>query len=183
MDEPACAFVGHHPTRFDFGFNEEEPLCIMIKQAMKLQILALYQSGIKAFYTDCELLVGLWAGELVLELMDEHPDDDKLYLCCVMPYEEQPRRWQECFRDRYFNLIAKSSYNELISTQETDKCRQQSGRFLADHAEYLIAVYDSGNVTRMENAAYTMAYARRKGRKIIYINPDTAEVTSDSIKS
>ena len=183
MDEPACAFVGHHPMRFDFGYNEEEPLCIIIKKAMKSQILVLYQSGVKAFYTDCDLLVGLWAGELVLELMEEHPDDHDLYLCCVMPYEEQSKKWPECFRDRYFDLTAKSSYNELVSTQETDKCRQLSGRFLVDHAEYLISVYDSGNVTRMENAAYTMAYARRKGRQIIYINPDTAEVTTNTIKS
>jgi uncharacterized phage-like protein YoqJ len=183
MDEPACAFVGHHPMRFDFGYNEEEPLCIIIKKAMKLQILALYQSGVKAFYTDCDLLVGLWAGELVIELMDENPDDHDLYLCCVLPYEEQSRKWPECFRDRYFDLTAKSSYNELISAQETDKCRQQCGRYLVDHAQYMIAVYDNGNVTRIEVAAYTMAYARRKGRKIIYINPDTAEVTTNTIKS
>jgi uncharacterized phage-like protein YoqJ len=183
MDEPACAFVGHHPMRFDFGYNEEEPLCVMIKEAMKSKILALYQCGVKAFYTDCELLVGLWAGELVLELMEKKPDEHDLYLCCVMPYEEQPRKWPECFRNRYFALIENSSYNELISAQETDKCHQQCGRYLIDHAENVIAVYDNGNVTRMENAAYTLSYAKRKGRQIIYINPDTAEIITGTTKS
>jgi uncharacterized phage-like protein YoqJ len=180
MGEISCAFVGHHPMRFDFGYNEEEKLCVMIKKALKSQILALYQNGVKSFYTDCELLVGLWAGELVLELMDKYPNDDKLYLCCVMPYEEQPRKWPECYRDRYFDIIAKSSYNKLISAQETDKCHQQCGRFLIDHSQYVIAVYDNSNIIRMEIAAYTMAYAKKKERKIIYINPDTAEVITES---
>lgn len=180
MEENSCTFTGHHPMRFEFGYNEEEPLCLMIKQAMKSQIFELYKQGVKEFYTDCELMVGLWAGELILELMEENPEDQDLYLCCTIPYEHQTKKWPEFFRDRYYEILEKSTYNELISAQETDKCRQQCGRYLIDHAEHLIAVYDNSNVTRMETAAYVVSCAKRKGRSIIYINPDTAEITINS---
>jgi uncharacterized phage-like protein YoqJ len=174
MEKPACAFTGHDLSLMDYGYNEEEPLCVMTKQAMKSQMLALYDSGVNTFYSDCELGVGLWGAELALELMGEHPD---IELICVIPYEEQPRRWHECFRDRYYTVLEKSTYNELISTQLTDKSYRQCGKFLVDHAEHLIAVCENDKVVCMEIAAYTVAYAKRKGRQIIYINPETAEIT------
>ena len=174
MDKPACAIVGHDLSLMDYGYNEEEPLCIMTKNAMESQMLALYQNGVSTFYSNCEIGVGLWGAELALELMSEHP---AIELICVIPFEEQPRRWHECFRDRYYTVLEKSTYNELISTSLTEECYRQSGKFLVNHTEYLIAVCENGKVVHLDTAAYTVSYAKRKGRHILYINPETAEVT------
>lgn len=176
----ACTFIGHHPMRFDFGFDEDDPLCATIKQVLLSQMMALYKNGVITFYSDCEVGVGMWAAELALRMIKEHPD---VQLICVIPYEEQAKKWTEELRDRYYTVLEKSSYNELISTQYTEKCYRQCGKFLVDHAEHLIAVYENSKVIQMENAAYTLAYARKKGRQIIYIDPDTAEVTPNTIKT
>ncbi|OLN30112.1 SLOG family protein [Desulfosporosinus metallidurans] len=64
MDITSCAFVGYHPLRF--GYDEEDSLCISIKQKMLLQILALYENGVTDFCTSCEVGASMWAAEMVL---------------------------------------------------------------------------------------------------------------------
>jgi uncharacterized phage-like protein YoqJ len=51
----------------------------------------------------------------------------------------------------------------------------ERSRYLADHAEHLLAVYDGGSDG---GTAYTIQYARMKGRKIIVIHPGMLTVSS-----
>jgi uncharacterized phage-like protein YoqJ len=180
MDKTSCAFTGHHPMRFDFGFDEEDQLCVTIKKVILSKMMALYKNGVITFYSDCEVGVDLWAAELALGMMKKYPD---VQLVCVIPYEEQAKKWTSELRNRYYTVLEKSSYNQLISAPRTDNCYQLCAKYLVNHAGYLIAVYDNSNVTRLDNAAYAVAYAKRKGRIIIYIDPDTAQVTSNSINA
>ena len=34
MNQYACAITGHRPTRFCFGYNEEDPLCQKLKECL-----------------------------------------------------------------------------------------------------------------------------------------------------
>jgi uncharacterized phage-like protein YoqJ len=181
VEKFSCAFTGHDPANLIFRNEEVDPLCIKIKEAMRAQMLALFKNGVNTFYTDCEPGVGLWAAELAIEINEKYPDGDELHLICVMPHEGQADDWNEDLRDRFFMAHEKSFYVNMLSTQYTNKCYRQCSKYLIDHAEYLIAVYEScqnGNVTLFENAAYRLSYAKAKGREIIYIDPNTAEVTT-----
>ena len=46
MNQYACAITGHRPTRFCFGYNEEDPLCQKLKECLleQFRICLLYTS-------------------------------------------------------------------------------------------------------------------------------------------
>lgn len=85
-------------------------------------------------------------------------------------------------RDRYYTILEKSTSNHLISTRYTKDCRSRCNRFLVDHAGFVIAVYENREVAQLESAAHFISYARKKGRGIITIDPDTAFVTPIILK-
>lgn len=180
MNKNTCAFTGHPPLRFSFGYDEDDSLCIRIKQKILLQILVLYENGVTIFFTDCEIGAGMWAAELVLNLMQKHSE---IQLICVLPHEGQATKWTPELRDRYYTILEKSSRNILISTHYAKDCFRRCGQYLVNHASFLIAIYDNGNITNLDAASWTIAYARKEGRGIIYINPDSAKVTPITIKT
>lgn len=165
--------------RFPFGYDEEDDLCLRIRNAMLMQILALYENGVTDFYSDCEVGASMWGAELVLRLMQKYP---QIRLFCVLPYEEQAKKWTPEQRERYYTILEKSTYNRLISTRYTGDCRSRCNRYLVDHAGFVIAVYENCEVPQLEPAAHFISYARKKGRGIITIDPDTAFVTPIILK-
>ncbi|MHB8172538.1 MAG: SLOG family protein [Thermincolia bacterium] len=112
--------------------------------------------------------------------MQEHSE---ILLICVLPYEEQAKKWTPELRNRYYTILEKSSHNILINTHYTEDCFRRCGQYLVNHASFLIAVYDNGNITNMDATSRTIAYARKKERGIIYIHPDTAKVTPITIRA
>ena len=48
--------------------------------------------------------------------------------------------------------------------------------YMADHAQYMVAVYDRDTTVR-SITGQTVNYAIRKGLKVTYIHPDTARIT------
>ena len=41
MAEIVCAFTGHRPKSFPWGYNENAPGCVMLKEVLAVQISAL----------------------------------------------------------------------------------------------------------------------------------------------
>lgn len=175
----SCAFTGHHPMRFPFGYDEDDDLCLRIQNTMLMQILALCENGVTDFYSDCEVGPSMWGAELVLRIMERYP---QVRLFCILPFEEQAKKWTPALRDRYYTILEKSTSNHLISTRCTNDCRTRCNRFLVDHAGFVIAVYENREVAQLEPAAHFISYARKKGRGIITIDPDTAFVTPIILK-
>ncbi len=179
MNNLSCAFVGHHPLRFPFGYDEDDEMCIRIKNALHLQILSLYEEGVTDFYTDCEVGASMWGAELVLQLMQQHK---QLRLFCVLPYEDHAKKWTPELRERYFYIHEKSCGIIMIGTHYSKGCHKRCGKYLVNHADILIAIYDSEAIPHIEPATQLIAYARKKGREIIYIYPDAAKVNPITIK-
>lgn len=89
----SCAFTGHHPMRFPFGYDEDDELCQRIQNTMLLQILALVDNGVTDFYSDCEVGPSMWGAELVLRIMEQYP---QVRLFCILPFEEQAKNGRRC---------------------------------------------------------------------------------------
>lgn len=171
MKPLACAFAGHDPIRFPFGYDEEDDLCLKIRETMLMQILALYQNGVTAFYSNCELGAPMWGAELVLGLQSWVPN---LQLHCVLPYEEQATKWTPQLRERYFSIIERSNSEYLIYTRYEKNCYLLCNKHLVNHSNFILAVYnDDPLVYRMESVSHLIAYAKNKNRGIITIHPDT----------
>lgn len=162
--ETSCAFTGHRPTHFSFGYDETHLDCIALKEAIRKEVVTLINCGIKTFYTGMALGVDTWSAELVLEQKAQHPE---LKLIAVLPCETQANSWTITQRERYFNLLPKCDEVVYVSKQYTRTCMFERNRYMVDHARYLIAVYDG---EKRGGTAYTVSYARRLSRQIIIIS-------------
>ena len=93
-----CAFTGHRPSSYRFGYDEEHPDCAKLKILMTTQIAALIDNGVNTFLTGMALGADIWGAELVLRFKKKYPD---IKLIAVLPCETQADRWSVEQRERY----------------------------------------------------------------------------------
>lgn len=174
MTTLSCAMVGHHPARFQFGYDEEDWRCQRIKLELIRQIVILYQNGVTDFYTSCEVGPPMWGAEAVLALMDKLKG---LRLHCVIPFEEQATKWTPDWRNRYFSILAASTSVHMTQNRLTNESYRLCGKYQIDHANFVLAVYDTRLTSPLDPVSSTIQDAKDANRGIIYIHPDTAQVT------
>lgn len=163
----ACAFTGHRPSKFSFGFDEKHPDCHKIKSLLTIQTDALIGKGVTEFFSGMAQGVDLWAAEIVLGFKRNNPE---LKLFCVLPCETQADKWSIQARKKYFNILAQADKTIYISQQYTDTCMMERNRFMVDHAHFVIAVY---NGEQRGGTAATVRYAQKKNKTLILINPNS----------
>ncbi|MCL1884643.1 MAG: DUF1273 domain-containing protein [Defluviitaleaceae bacterium] len=166
-----CSFTGHRPARFPFGYDENDERCVKIKAVLAEQIALLVADGVTIFYSGMALAVDQWAAEIVLDMKKLHHN---LLLIAIRPCETQADRWSEAQRERHRDTLALCDEVITLHPKYKPGCMHERNRFLVDHAGHLLAVYD-GDASG--GTAYTVRYARKQGRRISAIHPDTLEVT------
>lgn len=167
----SCAFTGHRPNRFVFGYDETHPMCIKLKETITKEIESLIKKGVYKFYTGCALGVDLWAGEAVLSLKQTYPD---IELHSIIPFKGQEANWAEKQKVRYYNLLNKSDNIKVLNECYRKDCFLDRNRYLVDHADILLAVYDRD--PKSSGTGYTVNYASAIGKTIILIDPDDFHV-------
>ena len=172
MTKNSCAFTGHRPTRFAFGYDESNEQCLKIKELMRKQIAALIAGDVTEFYTGMALGVDQWAASIVLNMKDSHPG---IRLVAVLPCETQANSWSVEQRERYFDTLALCDEVVTLNKHYTRACMFERNRHLVDHAEYLLAVYDGSG---KGGTAYTIRYGEQQRRRVTIIHPDTLAVTN-----
>lgn len=170
MHTMACAFTGHRPAKFSFGYDEDSEKCIRLKLLMAQQIRGLIESHVSVFHTGMAQGVDQWAAEIVLDMKRQYPH---IQLMAVVPCETQANKWSPEQRERYFNTLAVCDDVITLNARYTPQCMLERNRYMVDRANYLLAVYDG---SAKGGTAYTVRYAREKKRGIICIHPDTLEI-------
>lgn len=168
--ENSCAFAGHRPDHFQFGYDENHPDCIALKQVLRKAVLSLIGKGITTYYSGMALGVDTWSAELILELKVQYPE---LRLIAVLPCETQANKWTAEQRERYFDLLPKCDEVIYTGKRYTKTCIFECNRYMVDHAKYLLAVY---NGQERGGTAYTVRYAKKKSRKVLIIYPGTEPI-------
>ena len=168
----SCSFTGHRPSRFSFGYSEADERCLKIKACMAEQISSLIAKGVTIFYSGMALAVDTWAAEIVLDMKKSHLD---IRLIAVRPCETQADSWSAEQQARHFDILARCDEVVTLYPKFTRSCLFERNRYLVNHAEYLLAVYDGGSDG---GTAYTVKYGKKKERRIIIIHPDTLEITT-----
>ena len=51
MIENRCAFTGHRPKKFSWGYNEADARCVALKKALAAEIAKLVDTGYTRFYS------------------------------------------------------------------------------------------------------------------------------------
>ncbi|SFP81078.1 Uncharacterized SPBc2 prophage-derived protein YoqJ [Oscillibacter sp. PC13] len=178
MEDLTCAFTGHRPSSYKFGYDEEHPDCCKLKALMTLQIVSLIENGVTTFLSGMALGADIWGAEIVLACKKKYPQKN-IRLIAALPCESQADRWSVEQRERYFNILEECDETVYLSRHYTRDCMFRRNRWLIDHANFVLAVY---NGSAKGGTAYTVNYAHEKKRAVIIIDPDTLRVLPYTIR-
>ena len=168
MIEKCCAFTGHRPQKFPWGYDETDPRCVALKKALTEQIAKLMEAGYTDFFSGMAEGTDTWAALAVLALKKENP---ALKLHCVLPCPGQADWWSASARELYFSILEQADEIVYVSREYSEDCMLERNRYLVNHADCLLAVY---NGERRGGTAMTVRYAQKLGRKIIIIEPSSS---------
>lgn len=171
----SCAFIGYQPTEFFFKYNEFHPLCKKIKAALLEQSKALYKRGVRRFYVGGALGTDMWAGEAVLSLKDQQ-EFPGIELVCVIPFEGYNRGWDDEHNTRLERLLSACDDKQAADPSGKSNSDTKRYRVMVDLSEIIVAVCRGGHDTRSD-AGQAVKYAKKRDKEIIFIHPETAEIT------
>lgn len=165
LEQQVCAFTGHRPERFVFGYQEDHPDCVRLKGAIATAIGELVHAGVTTFISGMAQGVDLWAAREVLRRRRQQP---QLRLIAALPCADQAAKWPEPLRQEYEEILVFSDERVCLHGRYTPHCMMERNRWMVDHAGVLLAVYDgvSGGGT-----AATVRYAQGKRREIWLLDP------------
>ena len=142
MNQYACAITGHRPTRFCFGYNEEDPLCQKLKECLLEQFRILHdEKFVRTFFVGGALGVDMWAGEQLLTLRAQTGYED-IKIVVVVPFIGYDSKWPDQSRHRLKKLIQNANDSIVISHSADVSSYKKRNYYMVDHAEYLIGVFD-----------------------------------------
>ncbi len=165
MVERCCAFTGHRPKKFPWGYNEADTRCAGLKSSLGKEIDKLVKAGYTDFFSGMAEGADTWAALAVLALKKENP---ALKLHCILPCKGQADRWSASARELYFSILTQADEVVYVSQEYSEGCMLKRNRYLVDHAACLLAVY---NNERRGGTAMTVRYAEKLGRRIIVLDP------------
>ncbi len=169
MIERYCAFTGHRPRKFPWGYDEADVRCVALKKALAEQVAKLVDAGYTDFLSGMAEGTDTWAALAVLALKKENP---ALKLHCALPCEGQADQWSVSAQEPYFSILEQADSVVYISREYNKDCMLKRNRYLVDHAACLLAVY---NGEWRGGTAMTVRYAKKLGREIIILNPHRTE--------
>ncbi len=161
------AFTGHRQM-----FRPEED--DITDKTVKLQFLIVREiwkrirEQADTFLCGCAKGADILCGEIILDIKQSSRPDIKLI--CAIPFHEYADRWTAEWKERYRDLLKGADKVIQVCDGYQPGCFHRRNRYLVDNCDSLIAVYDGSD---KGGTAYTVKYARQKGKEIIIINPDT----------
>lgn len=167
----SCAFTGHRPYKFSWGYDENVEGCIKLKQELTEQIAKLVSFGVMEFLSGMAEGTDTWAALAVLALREKNP---ALKLHCVLPCEGQADKWSSFSQEQYAAILSEADQVTYVRREYTPNCMLERNRYLVDHAAVLLAVY---NGERRGGTAATVRYAHKNSRGLIVIDPAGLQVT------
>ena len=169
--ETVCAFTGHRPQKFTWGYDETDRRCVALKSVLTEQIRLLADAGVTQFLTGMAQGADTWLAISVLAQREKNP---ALKLHCILPCTMQADKWIDSSRNLYRSILERADSIVYVSRSYHKDCMLDRNRFLVEHASTVLAVY---NGERRSGTAATLRYANKMRREIIMIDPNTLHVT------
>ena len=141
MEHKNCAFTGHRDI--------PEDKVAYIKQRIREEVQLAIDDGYRYFLCGMAEGADQLMAEVVIELKEANPG---LYLEAVLPYAKRSEN------KRVKELLKKCSGMKIISEKYTPSCFMARNRYLVEHSQRVIAVYDGrekgGTVFTMRHAHF-----------------------------
>lgn len=154
----AVCLTGNRPHKLPFreGGREYE----LLKERMRSAVVELIGEGYTHFITGMALGSDTWFAECVIDLMDVYPG---IELEAAIPYAGQRDSLAAADRFRYDAILAKCEKVTVLGTEYTKYCMNKRNRYMVDNSDVVLVVLYS----ETGGTANTVAYARKKGKRII----------------
>lgn len=165
----SAAFTGHRTSKLPHDLVNER-LDKLIRK-LKTAIYTLYQDGYTVFYSGMCQGVDLWAAKCVLELKRVRPE---VKLICAIPFSSHASLVKGADKLLYDEILNGADESVIlkntVSRSEMPRAFNDRNRYMIEHSDALIAVYDlkSGQTGGTAN---TIKMAQNKGMRIILIDP------------
>ena len=161
----ACSFTGHRAAKLPWGFNEQDPRCVQLKQQIYDAIDAIYDSGVRHYICGMANGCDMYFGEAVLELKKAKKD---VTLEAAVPFAGQADHWREPEKSRWQKIYNGSDYITVVSKTYTKDCMNKRNRYMVDNCNVLLAAYN-GTKGGTQN---TILYGIRSKKEVIQIPID-----------
>lgn len=166
MEKNGCCFTGHRPKSLPFGNDEGAPGCERLKELLRENIeRQITENGITHFISGMAMGVDIYAAEIVLQLKEKYPH---ITLECAIPCETQANRWNDSWRNRYFDIIYRADAAKTLQTRYTYDCLMKRNKYMVDNSDVVIAVWNG----EKSGTGNTVRYAESCGKSIIIIDPN-----------
>ena len=163
-----CCFTGLRPQKLNFKEDSERYNIIMSKcEKYIIQLIKRY--NVTNFISGMALGWDSWCAEEILKLKHRYSN---ISLECAIPCSEQDKYWSESDKRRYAEILSKADKVIRLQEKYTSDCMIKRNRYMVNKSLYILALWDRQN----EGTANTIKYALEKERRIIIVNPITAEV-------
>lgn len=159
-----CSFTGYRPQKMPFGFNEQDPKCEDFKTRLRNTLEMLIFEGYTHFLSGGALGMDMYAAEIVLQLRERYPH---IALEMVIPFDDQPAKWQQGYKARYDRLLAEADIVTYTGHSYTLGCMFVRNRYLVNNADLLLAAFDG----QPGGTAMTVKYAKELGVQVTCIPP------------
>lgn len=159
-----CTFTGHRPGTLPWGDNELDPGCVAIKKRLDEAVEDVYAQGFRHFICGMARGADFFFCEAVIKLRARHPD---VRLEAAVPFPGQSVRWSAADRARYARLLKECDLETLIQQSYSVTCMQRRNRYMVDHADCIIAVYNGD--PKGSGTLGTLNYALNQGLKIVLL--------------
>ena len=168
----AVAFTGHRPETIPYIDKFESKQYFDLQKLIWQEVLRYIKAGYNTFYCGAARGADMLCGEIILaEKETDHPE---LKLICAIPFKEQARGWGIMEKMQYRELLMRSDRVVQVCDSYQRGCYHARNRYMVDNSDVLIAIY---NGEPKGGTAYTVNYARKRGKEIIIVNPDTLTIT------
>ena len=172
-----CAFTGHRPKSFPWGYDESASDCILLKEVLAAQISALAGQGVTDFLSGMAQGVDLWCAQIVLDLKKKN---SALKLHAILPCEGQESKWTASAQALYRSILEQADEVVYVNREYSANCMLERNRYMVDRASILLAVY---NGTYRSGTGMTVRYAQKLGREVIIIDPTSRNITHTKLQS
>lgn len=173
----AC-FTGHRPNAFG---NHKSPHQIQqeISYFLRMAIVYLYNMGYRNFISGGALGVDQWAAEEVWKLKNSHDVDINLVI--ARPFPSQDIKWNERDRQIFTQICDRADHVVDVSPDPYAPWKMHArNAYMVNHSSAVIAVKIPEVTTG--GTASCCAYAERKRKSMIYIDPISLKIDYSALE-
>lgn len=153
------AITGHRPNKLSNDYDLTSPLISRIKMTLR---------AIISEYMPTQMISGMALGidTLWAELAIEY----NIPLIAAIPCYNQEVKWLQKSKERYYKILEYPLCfkRTITKTGYTSDCMQKRNKWMANHCDLLIAVWDGTS----GGTANCVKYAQSINKDIIFINPN-----------